>query len=670
MTTYVPLDKLAKIADRLTSCLRPQQDFAKQCNEALGPDVCSALARMLTENKKLGWAIAFVATELTEILRELVNADVAFCRVPRRGHEFELLVGSDAWNSDIIRVGTVPTIKDINHGPCTESETSGGNRDGQHNEDARLSQRYSSEEMRFLDWLKSEAWIPVRVGSSTRALFVFGKGQRDFFTVDKINELRRYEDFVCAFFHLAELTEDRFRKGELLKEIVRVLPTLIQAPTMSGFWRGIVTLFTSAHGFGFDRAFLFWLDGRQCPAECKVAVGGLGNPDNGPNMNWRSVQAGTAMNFKELIDQVNFAISTETVFVNDPLYQSNTDLAICLQESDADWIAKLIEGHSQSNDDVEKLTASDPWIAKIRAQRPGIFCSPHDEYFVFPIVPLGVKNGPGVGPMGFVIADLPYRESPHMPAVDFPDLHLAKFVLHLISALWQMREDAQSYLHVLNVLPILHDEGKNLGLDVGTMQSKVAGLAEMASKLVSATEKVVDTTKKIEEAAHYVDEMRAPNWSDPIDDLQAVVRQAFEDAERRFGVVIGDWSRVEPVAIGMPRNTLVAILDCLIHNAVEAAQRSNTNSLSVCAESVLIEVPEGRSNANRVSLRITNDGPPIDPAIQHYLFVSRVSTRPEGRRGLGLSNAHRQARAYGGDLFLRSSNPVTFELVLETCNNP
>ncbi len=72
-------------------------------------------------------------------------------------------------------------------------------------------------------------------------------------------------------------------------------------------------------------------------------------------------------------------------------------------------------------------------------------------------------------------------------------------------------------------------------------------------------------------------------------------------------------------------------------------------------------------NQTHITLKVSDDGSGIPPALFHQIFEPFYTTKPVGSgTGLGLSIAHSLARSHGGDLKLKNSAPgrTDFELTL------
>ena len=160
-----------------------------------------------------------IATQLAEFLRELTDADVAFLRIPVGG-EFLELASDPVWaGGSHGAVGTPPVQKYVEDGPCRLEEISGGDRWPEQNRTAESRGIYRPEELKFIHWVQSEAWMPLRVNGAIQAVVSLGKGVRGHFGPERLGLLREYEAFVEAFYHLAELAEDKVHKALLLRDV-------------------------------------------------------------------------------------------------------------------------------------------------------------------------------------------------------------------------------------------------------------------------------------------------------------------------------------------------------------------------------------------------------------------------------------------------------------------
>src|SRR5437762_3205983 len=95
-------------------------------------------------------------------------------------------------------VGAVPARKHRGDDPCDFERTSGEGRLEEYNQSAEARGLYSPAEMQFLRWLRSEAWVPIKIHGVTRAIVWLGKGVPGHFTAERLDGLRQYEGFARA----------------------------------------------------------------------------------------------------------------------------------------------------------------------------------------------------------------------------------------------------------------------------------------------------------------------------------------------------------------------------------------------------------------------------------------------------------------------------------------
>ncbi|WP_380782010.1 ATP-binding protein [Sphingomonas sp. R86520] len=133
-------------------------------------------------------------------------------------------------------------------------------------------------------------------------------------------------------------------------------------------------------------------------------------------------------------------------------------------------------------------------------------------------------------------------------------------------------------------------------------------------------------------------------------------------------LLIADRFRVQGVALDLPtgpeaRVTVIAgrvrleqVLVNLLQNALDAVGRVPTARVGVTAE----------RRGSTIILRVSDNGPGIDPAIVDDLFTPFATSKPEGL-GLGLGIARDIMTEFGGTLELISTpTGATFEMILKS----
>jgi two-component system sensor kinase FixL len=167
-------------------------------------------------------------------------------------------------------------------------------------------------------------------------------------------------------------------------------------------------------------------------------------------------------------------------------------------------------------------------------------------------------------------------------------------------------------------------------------------LQECMNEIATETQRAANIIRELR------DLVRAKPEERTLRDLSEIVRQTRQlilvDARSHGASVIFDIAsglppvRVEPVQIQQ-------LLLNLVRNALEAldavAERNREIRITTRA------TPDGA-----IELSVTDNGPGVDPQVQHEMFEPFVSTKPFGA-GLGLAINRTIAQNHGGQLLLR-----------------
>ncbi len=135
--------------------------------------------------------------------------------------------------------------------------------------------------------------------------------------------------------------------------------------------------------------------------------------------------------------------------------------------------------------------------------------------------------------------------------------------------------------------------------------------------------------------------------------LPALVREVTDEMTalaRRDGVQLHVESSAGLAVRGDPTHLRI-VLENLLGNSLEALRARGGGHITV-------RVAQAGDEA---TVRVSDDGPGIDPTIREHLFDPLSSTKESGL-GLGLSIARALARAMRGDLTLEEARETTFEL--------
>lgn len=611
-----------------------------------------------------------VTHDLADLAREITGAEVAYCRNVGHNEALELRT-EPIWAPNVVSVGEIPKRKHREDCRCPFNRIDGGPRPRRLDDEAAQRKDsdgrpfYSQSELKHFAWLGSEAFIPLGITDDVpAAIIVLAHHDADHFSEARLELLRRIWGLFRALHQLGDTHEERANRVVLLQRVAQVLADFGAAPTLPVFHRAICTLLTCKSGFNFDRAFVFWMENNELPAECTMVVGGR-SPD------WAERRKAVGEYFKSgsLFEYIRYVFQYPVpgdgpCAVKDPLFEEicNSNSPLYFRADDGGQIREMIDSAGHTPGGVPKLSNADAWISKIRSDRVEIFESRHNEYFLFPLRPFGVDNGAPL--LGFVIADLPYRAKPHTPGNDFPDLEMAAMVLRLIAGLWQHRQNSMSLVYMLAALPILRHGAPRLSQGFERLERAIRdGSAKEAveARLVD----LADCKDNICLASDMIDNMRGVQGIKMVegvaDDVRGLCGQFELRHSGRLECVLGPVEYDGGVFI--PQEMLRSILTCLVDNAVRHNSQDRPLRVEIRVRKVSVPVVNGGSEY-RIQIEVENDGTPI-AVEERYIFLPGVTTGDAKGRGVGLSSARIQANAFGGDVVVLSRSPVCFGLLLK-----
>jgi len=616
-----------------------------------------------------------VSFELAKFILKVSDGDCAFLREWTREKVYTL-VGDAVSASGVIMAGKPPREKHTDDGPCDPTKVDGGDRDPKYGPTAKARRQpndgdkpfYDPQELAFMEQIGSEGWIPIYYQNEPVALLVVMKRDPGHFSEARLEELRRYQAFVQAFYHLAAAADDQIEKVLVLKRVAPVLAELAEAPSLAGFRRAVCTLLTCQYGFRFDRALLFWLPNKGYPAVCEMAVGGR-------DKTWADERLGIEKLFGNLreyiIDSLQFpdpGTSKDKAGPRDPLFDDLKMQKLLFEDTDGGLVRTVIERKAEQGGGAIRLTSKDEWIKRVQQERPGIFTSPHDEYFLFP---LEAVDGQQDAPLfGFIIADMAYQPRKHMPRPGNPDLGVIALVVKLLAGLWHSRNSAESYLNLLAALPELRHSAPILDLPVALLDHEMRKPREKWDETLIREEvtTLVPIATKLANAGRLLERTRITKFTQSVPNLGDFLRDFLPEMKQRYGEKLDCQSSLTYAGgVKIVPHFLRSMLACIVDNAVDCC---GVGKLPVHVEvrSNLVKVPEGKGRTGeRVMIEVSNDGPAIDAKLIPFLFVNKVTTHALGERhrGSGLSSARLLAQSHGGDIILlQGTKPVTFAIVL------
>lgn len=206
-----------------------------------------------------------------------------------------------------------------------------------------------------------------------------------------------------------------------------------------------------------------------------------------------------------------------------------------------------------------------------------------------------------------------------------------------------------------------------LGHEVMNAMAPITSLAESALAVLAAPERrdrllpeILDTLarradglRRFTEAYRQVARLPDPvPVAVPVAALFADIVHLFE-AQWRGGASLSTDDPGDAVAT-LDRDQIVQALLALLRNAVEAMQAAGVPPV---ARLTAIVAPD------RLTLRVRDEGPGVDPVHRTAIFLPFFTTKADGN-GIGLAAARQIAQGHGGDVTLCPGRPTTFELSL------
>jgi signal transduction histidine kinase len=209
-----------------------------------------------------------------------------------------------------------------------------------------------------------------------------------------------------------------------------------------------------------------------------------------------------------------------------------------------------------------------------------------------------------------------------------------------------------------------------LGHEVMNALAPVASLAESALGLLDAPEarrdrllpeilgtlaRRAEGLRRFTEAYRQVARLPEPSLEPVrIADLFADLARLFEGEWR--GRATLDLSEAPDAVASLDRDQIVQALLALLRNGVEA----NASAAPSTVVRLSATAAEGR-----LTFRVRDDGPGVDPIHRASIFLPFFTTKADGN-GIGLAGARQIAQSHGGDVTLCPTLPTTFEFSIPT----
>jgi signal transduction histidine kinase len=206
-----------------------------------------------------------------------------------------------------------------------------------------------------------------------------------------------------------------------------------------------------------------------------------------------------------------------------------------------------------------------------------------------------------------------------------------------------------------------------LGHEVMNAMAPISSLAESALSVMAIPERrelllpeILGTlARRAEGLRRFTEAYRQVSRLPDPDIAPVSISDLFADVARLFDA---QWHGVGTLAVADPgttigaldRDQIVQALLALLSNGVEAMQPAPTPP--VVRLSMVVK-------SGRVTFRVSDDGPGVDPVHRTSIFLPFFTTKPDGN-GIGLAAARQIAQGHGGDLALIPTMPTAFELSL------
>lgn len=474
---------------------------------------------------------------------------------------------------------------------------------------------YSREELDHFEWLGSEAVLPLRfIEGKPTAMIVLGHPDAGFFDHHRVAVLEICLSLIDAFFMMAIFAADRVEKARLLERVAAVLPLMASAESEVAFARAVCTVLSCKFGFLFDRALYFRMRDHALPAECLMAVGGI--DDTWPA---KREEIDGILPYRTLGELLQFVLEnplpqkpdgSET----DPLFAAacGTQQPLMYREGESKPVDDfLTTGRGTGSGSVLRLSHQDLWIAKCHREREEMFFNRNDEFFVFALRPI-TPDSKSTAPLGFVVADLPYQPWKHQPVPGFPDLEMVSITLNLLAGLWEFRNDARSYFHILGAVGLLRHHGGRVIETVDWIRDRLRDV-ELSDRVAAEFENLRHQACAVARAKEIMESLRSSEGQvAPLHLKNALLKFAATMETRHL-------QKLPKVEVDCPSEWTVRIhpdafdelLTCLVDNAVIHGSRDGA-PVRVALTASHCLVPEvGGVQRERLLLTVVNDGNPV-----------------------------------------------------------
>jgi two-component system sensor kinase FixL len=223
------------------------------------------------------------------------------------------------------------------------------------------------------------------------------------------------------------------------------------------------------------------------------------------------------------------------------------------------------------------------------------------------------------------------------------DAHRSQSSLLAVSRMATMGEMASGIAHEINQpLTAISNYARACARFAAQQPPALDDLQDCMNEIANETQRAADIIRELRDLVRARPEDRA------LKDLGDIVRQTRQlilaDARAHGTTVHFDIAAaLPPVAVEAVQ--IQQLLLNLVRNALEALEACEHGKRE-------IRITTGATSDGDIELSVVDNGPGVDPQVQHDMFEPFVSTKPFGT-GLGLAISRTIAQNHGGKLLLR-----------------
>jgi hypothetical protein len=378
-----------------------------------------------------------------------------------------------------------------------------------------VKHQLSDEEVRYLNWIRSEIGVPIVVRNKVREVLVGLSSRPHLFPADRNIVLRRFTSVAHLWFQLGELHDARTTAIKILGDSLKAW-SLIQDVDDQSLYAGLAAILTAGCGLGWHRAMIFRnLDDSMTAAELVYAVGGMGEDSHGRHqMKIESAERDLEALVRKRIDDPRPRGFDPEINQcrGDSLYETYVERYV--EDPEHRPRASYAEGGSRLREILEpqargkgrppflKLHRDDELIQSANARYPGLFAARMTYFF-----PLYSVDAEHPGPLGFIALDNVYRPNP----LEETHLSLTMAIVELVRDTVAARLRYRLFTGMLGALPLMR-HGPQV---MGNFASFEVALQDLLDNLADPSAPAQDVPGLIAEVRTKLEALRAPSITSP-----------------------------------------------------------------------------------------------------------------------------------------------------------